>query len=68
MTEIERLEALIKEIDAAILDVLANGTKFNTGATSGTGAGVTRAGLRELREAKAEAENKLRYEKSCGIW
>lgn len=45
MDEILRLEALIKEIDEAISNILTNGVKFNTGATTGTGAGVTMSTL-----------------------
>ena len=68
MDEILRLEALIKEIDEAISNILTNGVKFNTGATTGMGAGVTMSTLPELRKARQEAADRLEFLQNIGVW
>ena len=59
---------MIKEIDEAINNILTNGVKFNTGATTGTGAGVTMSTLPELRKARQESADRLEFLKNIGVW
>ena len=66
--EIATLKKQLAEIDEAISSVTNNGQKFNTGATTGTGAGVTLASLKELRDLRGHVMNRLRFLDSLGVW